>query len=155
MLNMDFAFELRSYSVIFQTLTIAIYIKVWPSLACFIDVRVCLFVGPLSDLALYLFCFGFVCLDLPFLIFLSCLLSVLSCLVVLRNTKLRLGTWSCGIRVRPRTHHVPHGSCGPWKHLLARSGFAELVPVVVHFPQLMWLFAFSVTFAPLACKIFK
>ena len=52
----------------------------------------------------------------------------------------------------PRTHHVPHGSCGPWKHLLARSGFVELVPVVVHFPQLMWLLAFSVTFASLACK---
>ena len=28
--------------------------------------------------------------------------------------------------------HVPHGGCGPWKHMLARSGFAELVPVVVH-----------------------
>ena len=37
----------------------------------------------------------------------------------------------------PRTRHVPHGSFGPWKHLLARSGFVELVPVVVHFPQLM------------------
>ena len=52
--------------------------------------------------------------------FLSCLLSVLSCLVVLRNTKLGLGTQSCGIRVRRRTHHVSHGSRGPWKHLLAR-----------------------------------
>ena len=60
-----------------------------------------------------------------------------------RTAKLCWATLSCGIRVRPRTRHVPHGSCGPWKHLLARSGFVELVPVVVHFPQLTWLLAFS------------
>ena len=30
-----------------------------------------------------------------------------------------------------------------WPSLLARSGFVELVPVVVHFPQLTWLLAFS------------
>ena len=67
---------------------------------------------------------------------LSYLLSVLSCLVDVRNTKLCLGTQSCGIRVSPRTHHVSHGSRGPWKHLLARSGFVELVPVVVNlFPN--------------------
>ena len=32
--------------------------------------------------------------------------------------------------VRPSTNVVPHDSFGPWKHLLARSGFVELVPVV-------------------------
>ena len=70
-----------------------------------------------------------------------------------RTAKLCWATQFCGIRVRPRTRHVPHGSCGPWKHLLARSGFLELVlPVVVHFLQLMWLLAFSVTFASLACR---
>ena len=28
-------------------------------------------------------------------------------------------------------------ACGPWKHLLARRGYVELVPVVVDFPQTM------------------
>ena len=55
------------------------------------------------------------------------------CLV--RNTKLCLGTQSCAIRVRRRTHHVFHRSRGPWKHLLARSGFVELVPVVANLSQ--------------------
>ena len=71
---------------------------------------------------------------LPYLVS-SCLLSVLSRLVDSRNTKLWLGTQSCGIRVRRRTHHVSHGSRSPWKHLLARSGFVELVPVVVNLFQ--------------------
>ena len=99
--------------------------------------------------------FGFVCLGLSLWIFvwpylvLSCLLSVLSCLVDGRNTKLCLGTQSCGIRVSPSTHHVSHGNRGPWNHLLARGGSVELVPVVVHFPKLIWLLAFAVTFAPL------
>ena len=76
------------------------------------------------DLALCMFCIGFVCLGLSLWIcVLSYLLSVLSCLVDVRNTKLCLGTQSCGIRVRRRTHHVSHGSRGPWKYLLARSGF--------------------------------
>ncbi len=70
-----------------------------------------------------------------------------------RTAMLCWATQSCGNRVRPRTHHVPHESCGPWKHLLARNGFLELVPVVVHFPQLVWLLAFSVTFAPLRAKM--
>ena len=83
---------------------------------------------------------------------LSYLLSVLSCLVDVRNTKQCLGTQSCSIRVRPSTQHVSHGNRGPWKHLLARSGFVELVPVVVHFPKLMWLLAFAVPFAPLRKK---
>ena len=93
------------------------------------------------DLALCIFCISFVCLDLsswkfvwPYLV-LSYLLSVLSCLVDVRNTKLCLGTQSCGIRVRRRTHHVSHGSRGPWKYLLARSGFVELVPVVANLSQ--------------------
>ena len=88
------------------------------------------------DLALCIFCIGFVCLGLSLWTFvLSYLLSVLSCLVDVRNTKLCLGTQSCGIRVRRRTHHVSHGSRGPWKYLLARSGFVELVPVVVNLFQ--------------------
>ena len=88
------------------------------------------------DLALYIFCIGFVCLGLSLWIFvLYYLLSLLSCLVDVRNTKLCLGTQSCGIRVRRRTHHVSHGSRGPWKYLLARSGFVELVPVVVNLFQ--------------------
>ena len=88
------------------------------------------------DLALCIFCIGFVCLGLSLWIFvLSYLLSVLSCLVDVRNTKLCLGTQFCGIRVRRRTHHVSHGSRGPWKYLLARSGFVELVPVVVNLFQ--------------------
>ena len=83
---------------------------------------------------------------------LSSIISVLSRLVDVRNTKLCLGTQSCGIRVSPRTHHVSHGNRGPWNHLLARGGFVELVPVVVHFPKLMWLLAFSVTLAPVRVK---
>ena len=72
----------------------------------------------------------------------------LSCLVEVRNANLCLGTQSCGIRVRPGTHHVSHGSRGLGKHLLARSGFVELVPVVVHFPKLIWFLTFAVTCAP-------
>ena len=88
------------------------------------------------DLALCMFCVGFVCLVLSlWTSVLSYLLSVLSCLVDVRNTKLCLGTQSCGIRVRRMTHHVSHGSRGPWQHLLARSGFVELVPVVVNLFQ--------------------
>ena len=93
------------------------------------------------DLALCIICIGFVCLGRslwncvwPYRV-LSCLLSVLSCLVDVRNTKLCLGTQSCGIRVRRRTHHVSHGSRVPWKHQLLRSGFVELVPVVVNLFQ--------------------
>ena len=83
--------------------------------------------------------FGFVCVGLSLWIFvwtyivLSCLLSVLSCLVDVRNTMLCLGIQSCGIRARPRTHHVSHGSRCPWKHLLARRGYVELVPLVCIF----------------------
>ena len=65
------------------------------------------------------------------LAWLDSLAFCLFCLVVLRSTKLDFGTQSYGIRVRPRTHHDPHGGSGPWKHLLARSGFVVLVPVVV------------------------
>ena len=67
----------------------------------------------------------------------------LSCLVNLRNTKL----CACGIRVRPSTHVVPHDSCGPWKHQLARSGFVELIPV------LMWFLSFSMAFVPLTSNV--
>ena len=94
------------------------------------------------DLALCIFCIGFVCLGLSLWIFvwpylvLSYRFSVLSCLVDVRNTKLCLGSQSCGIRVRRRTHHVSHGCRGPWKHLLARSGFVELVPVVVNLSKI-------------------
>ena len=70
----------------------------------------------------YGFLFGPISSSLAFFLF---------CLVVLRSTKLDFGTQSYGIRVRPRTHHDPHGGSGPWKHLLARSGFVVLVPVVV------------------------
>lgn len=85
------------------------------------------------DLALCIFSIDFVFLDLSLWIFvLSYLLSLLCCLVNVRNTKLCLDTQSCCIRVRRRTHHVSHGSRGPWKYLLARSGFVELVPVVVN-----------------------
>ena len=28
--------------------------------------------------------------------------------------------------------HVPHDSCGPWQHLLARRGYVELIPVEVY-----------------------
>ena len=52
-----------------------------------------------------------------------------------KTTELWLGAQPCGIRVRPSPHVVPHDSRGPWKHLLARSGFVELVPVVMCFPH--------------------
>ena len=49
----------------------------------------------------------------------------------------------------------------PAKHLVVELGLVEnpaqhlvveLVPVVVHFPKLMWLLAFSVTLAPVRVK---
>ena len=35
------------------------------------------------------------------------------------------------IQVRARRSVAPHGRCGPWVYLLARSGYVELIRVVV------------------------
>ena len=60
---------------------------------------------------------------------LFCFRLALFCLVDLRNTKLCFRLQSCVIGFRPSNHVVPHGSCGPWSHLLKIS-FRPLVAFV-------------------------
>ena len=99
--------------------------------SCLLHWRACMFVRRSLERPWVVFMLSWLSLS-AFFNFSSCIFSVLSC----RSPS--FGTQSCGIRVRPGAHHVPHGNCGPWKHLLARRGYVELVPVVCILNRTVW-----------------